>query len=70
MNQPLAIALAGLLVALGIYCASPRYQILVVPTSSNPAVWKLDTRNGDVFLCATASGKDTESGCSTKMKQF
>ena len=70
MNQPIAIVISGFLIAAGIYCSTPRYEIITVPSSTNPAVWKLDRMNGDVSLCATSSGKDTESGCSAKMKQF
>jgi len=61
---------SALIIAIGISCASPRYEILAIANSSNPAVWKLDRFNGDVFLCATPGSKDAESGCSAKMKQF
>ncbi len=70
MNNATAIALAGLFIAIALYCGGPRYQLISVNNTTNPAVWKLDTHNGDLTLCATAAGKDTESGCSAKMKQF
>ena len=68
-NISIAIIVSGLFIAIGINYASPRYEILPIATS-NPAVWKLDKFSGDVYLCATANGKDTESGCSKKLKQF
>ena len=72
MNNTIAIAIivSALLVAIGVNYASPRYEFLTINNSSNPAIWKADKFNGDVYLCATASSKDAESGCSVKMKQF
>jgi hypothetical protein len=70
MNNNIALIISGFLIAMGIYCSSPRYELVTISNSSNPAAWKFDRFNGDVFLCATPSGKDSEAGCSAKLKQF
>jgi len=75
MNQnlitlPVAVVMGGFFIALGLYLAAPRYSVVPISTSTNPAVWKLDLLNGNVFLCATGTGKDTQAGCTQKFKQF
>lgn len=70
MNLPIAIIVSSVLIAASLYCTTPRYELIPVPTSANAAAWKIDRLNGDIYLCATAAGKDTESGCSAKLKQF
>lgn len=62
--------ISAIVIAIGISVATPRYEIVAITNSTNPAVWKFDKFNGDVYLCATPGSKDAESGCSTKMKQF
>ena len=78
MNTPIAIAFSGLLIAIAMYCSTPRYAFMQI-NASNPAVWRLDTNNGDVALCATGTtskdkdGKvtgESESACTTKFKQM
>lgn len=66
----LGYAIAAIILAIGLKCATPRYEMIAINNSTNPAIWKLDKFNGDIYLCATASTKDAESGCSAKMKQF
>ena len=64
------IIIAALILAIGICKSTPRYEIVAITNSTNPAIWKFDKFTGDVFLCATPGGKDAESGCSAKMKQY
>ena len=70
INLPISIIISGFIIALGSYLTAPRYELLPIASSTNPAVWKIDRVNGNVSLCATASGKDTEAGCTAKLKQF
>lgn len=70
MKTSIALIVCTVILALVINHVAPRYEIIPVANSTNPAVWKLDRANGDVYLCATASSKEAESGCSVKMKQF
>ena len=70
LTTPVAIVVAALLIAIGLSASTPRYEVIAISNSANPAVWKFDRFNGDVFLCATAGSKEAESGCSVKLKQF
>ena len=70
LNTPIAIIVASILAAGALICASPRYQLYVIPNATNPAVWRIDLKSGEVKLCATAANKDSESGCSANFKQF
>ena len=70
LSLPTSIIISGFIIAFSLYLTAPRYELLPIPSSTNPAVWKIDRVNGNVSLCATASGKDTEAGCTAKLKQF
>lgn len=71
LTTPLAIVIGAALIALAISSSAPtRYELFPIANSTNPAAWKLNKATGDVSLCATASGQNTEAGCSVKLKQF
>ena len=70
MNTPLAIIIGSAIIGGSIYLAAPRYELFPIPNSANPAAWKVNKLNGEVSLCATASGENTSAGCSVQLKQF
>ncbi len=70
LTTPMAIIIGAGLLAIAIFLAAPRYELFPIGNSTNPAAWKVNKLTGDVSLCATASGQNTEAGCSVKLKQF
>ena len=46
------------------------HWVIAITNSSNATAWKINRLTGDVFICATPSGENTQAACSARLTQF
>ncbi|MBY0407948.1 MAG: hypothetical protein K2Q01_09670 [Rickettsiales bacterium] len=70
MNTPLAIIIGAGLIAAAMVISTPHYTLIPIVGTANATSWKVNNLTGDVYICATPSGDQTQAGCSSKLTQF